>query len=142
MTDKLKFKSAASNLAVLNLVEIRQLIGRFLRGDKSAGIKKAWYYHHVQQNIPMACDTRKEMNECVDVMNSQGITLYKTIKPSKKTITSLGAVDATLFVYRNYNQILQRANNENGDFVFDTIAVAFDYMPADCEICIAEVRLR
>lgn len=132
MTDKL-------NLAVLNLVESRQLIGRFLRGDKSAGIKKAWYYHHVQKNIPMACDTRKEMLEAVDVMNSQGITLYKTIKPSRATILRHGAVDATLFVYRNDNQILQRANNDNGDFVVDTVAISFDYLPADCETCLVEV---
>ena len=134
-------KTQTENLQLINLnfVSIRKSISKFLLNDKKDGVKKAWYYHHIQENIPMVFDTRKQFIEGVDIMKSQNITFYKTIKPSKEAISRVGAKDVVLHIYRKEDDTLQRASNLNGDFVVDQVAIAFDYFPAECETCIAEV---
>lgn len=126
-------------MKIVNFVSIRNSVSRFMKNDKLSGIKKAWYFHHIQLNQAQAMDTRVELQEQLDLYAQNNIKLYKTIKPSAEAIRRAGARDVTLYVYRNDNDVLQRANNLNGEFVVDTIAVAFDYLPAECELCIAEV---
>jgi len=123
----------------INFTEIRNLLSRFMKREKLSGIKKAWYFHHIDLNETQVLDTRDQLKEMVDLYEAQNILPYKTLKPSVDAIKRVGAVDVTLNVYRNDNLILQKASNTSGQFVVDNVAVAFDYLPADCEIVIAEV---
>lgn len=127
------------NSIFLNFVSIRNTVSSFMKNDKLSGINKAWYFHNVQANQPQAMDTRAQFNDQIALYELQNIKLYKTIKPSPESIRRAGAVDVKLHVYRDESKVLQRANNNNGEYVVDTIAVAFDYLPSECETCIAEV---
>ena len=127
------------NLVTVNLEAVRNSVSGFMKNDKTAGVKKAWYFHHIQLNQTQVMDTRVELQDQLDLYAQNNIKLYKTIKPSSQSIKKVGAVDVTLYVYRNDNDVYHRGNNLNGEFVVDTVSVTFDYFPADCELCIAEV---
>lgn len=122
----------------INFVEIRKEITRFFRNDKKDGVKKAWYYTHINEKTNMAFDTQAQFEDAVKFYESQNILFYKTID-KKIEAKNLGAVDCKLHVFRKEGATLQRAYNKNGLFAVDEIACSLGYLPADCELTIAEV---
>jgi hypothetical protein len=138
MSNQLKINTM--NFVSVNFISIRKSVSDFLKRDKLDGLKKCWYFQHFKLNQTQALDTRDEYLSQVEFYKSQGILPYKTIIPSKETIRKVGATSVKLHVFRKEGEILQKAFNENGEFVVDNVGIAFDYFPSDYEICIAEVQ--
>lgn len=129
------------DIKILNFVSTREKVRNFLKNDKKAGIKKAWYFQHLSLNQTQAIDKRKDFIDFIDLYKKQNINLYKEIIVDKYPTKMAGAKYVKLYVFRSDDdqKILQRGSNQNGEYVFDEVAVAFDYLPAECETCIAEV---
>ena len=122
----------------INFVKIRKAITRFFKKEKKDGVKKAWYYTHINERLNMAFDTKAQFEEAVKFYESQGIFFYKTI--DKKTeAMNLGAEDCKLHIFRKEGATLQKCYNKNGLYAVDEIACSLGYLPADCELTIAEV---
>lgn len=110
---------------------------QFLNSDKRAGVKKAWYYHHIDANQMQAIDTRADFLDYLAFMDSQGISKYKTIAVSNPK--SFSAKEIKLHVLRKEGSVLNQATIEDGSFVVDEVGLACGYLPASCELVVAEV---
>lgn len=127
-------------MILINFEPIRENVRKFLKDDKKAGVKKAWYFQHIEANQTQAMDSKKEFDDMVKVYENQGINHYKIQPVSKYATRMAGAKSVKLHVFRaDDTMILQRARNTDGSFVCDNVGITFDYLPADCETCIAEV---
>jgi hypothetical protein len=122
----------------INLAAIRKSVSKFFKDDKKDGVKKAWYYTHIDLRTNMALDTKAQYEETVKFYEAQGIMYVKTIDKDIDA-KKLGAEGCKLHVFRKEGATLQRCLNKKGLFAVDEIACSLGYMPADCEFTIAEV---
>lgn len=118
---------------------IRKYVDTCLHNDKKSGIKKAWYFTHIQNNEMQAMDTKEQFQRQVNMFLDQNILFYKTVDIKPSTLKRAGVQSGKLLVFRKEGFRLSYANNLNGDFVVDLVSIAFDYLPAYCEIVIAEI---
>lgn len=114
---------------------IKKEFKKFLKTDKKSGVKKAWYFTHMEAGCNQAIDTLSQYNDFVKVYENQGIELHKTLNINKTLARKMGVKNVKLHVFRNDDMVLNDAHK------LDRVAMSFNYMPASCETCIAEIIL-
>lgn len=123
----------------VNFIEIRNSFRKFLKNDKKAGIKNAWYFKHIQQNQVQAMDTRAEFLDAMNSWAKQGVVFSKTIRFDKPSKYGACVIDLHVLRAIDDTKVITQGSNLKGEYIMDEVGIACDYLPADCEICIAEV---
>jgi hypothetical protein len=133
-------KTTSSGDHLILFPEAKNYAKKFMKRDKQDGLKKTYYFHHVDTNQIMALDNEDMFWNAVEKYKLQNVMPYKVSDKNQEAV-KLGFRGCKLHVFKKQGASLHRCLNKSGECIIDTVSIAFDYLPADDELTIAEVWL-
>ena len=123
-------------IKVMNIDSITNELFSWLRREKLSGIKRGRYFTHLKTQVNMCMDTLDEYNLQLSTYERQGLYRYKSIPVSLENLNEIGAKSGEIIVFRTTddNKVMW-----DGDHP-DKTGLAFDYMGAQNEIVIVDIK--